>query len=556
MPARSLSNAPLPFVLAASRAQSWMDVLRAYAKCTSYLRGVYQPTPAELEHGLSYMPNSWCASLFYYDLIKAPIAPTTPDKSLVLAVIKRYKESGNVAALQRVIREDVNSETLDGAKAKITLACTARLWEAALETLLSHPWLISSTVQRRVVLAALCRSNQWRLALGVLHMEPKVELHPIMVQPLVRCFGRMHAHLPALRLTAASLAAGHPMCTSLLSALLPTLQETGNWQLALHAAQELQLLSASRAEARTQVATYKQLVDCLYEADIYAAFALEDVVQQTVDRMCPREVLETRTEARAAQFRMQAPVEVFQQFQSVLMALTSVYSKAIGLPRWYSRAIGSIVDNALKDNAVLMVVDTNFLLQLVQKQLPLEHFYAYIKQQYPDLLHYHFATVVVPFTTVLEAYAYIWGPKQRFSLDARKLLWSRTVSLLQMPHVYVLSIAGEYPCSSLSIIPRLAYRTMPGNVSGAFQQDPDLRILSVCAALQHYFRSAKATANLRGTTMPEGVVLFSLLKYHVRRYCNTVKGCCVDRLLLCTLDKRMSRGAIQMGLRVFPCLSP
>ncbi|KAG5470802.1 hypothetical protein LSCM1_02052 [Leishmania martiniquensis] len=554
MPPCFYASAPLPLVLAASRAQSWEEVLRAYTKCCGYLQGVYQPTPAELEHGLTYMPNTHSTSLFYYDLIKAPIAPATPHKSLVLAALKRYKSCGSVVGLRRVIQEDLNSATLEGARAKLALASTAGLWEAALETLLSRPALIKSALQRRLVLSALSKSNQWRLALGVLYMKPKVDPHPIMICPLLRCFGRLSDHRSALRLAAAALAAGHSMSAPLLSALLPALQETGKWELALHTAHELQLLSATRAEARTNMSIYNQLVDCLYEADLYAAFSVDDVVQQTADRMRAREPEEARAVTVAQQFRMQSPVEVFRQFQSVLMPLASIYSKAMRVPRWYSRSIGGIVDGALKEKAMLIVLDTNFLLQLVQKQLPLEHFYAYMKQQYPDLQEYSSATVVVPFTTVSEAYAYIWGPKGKFPHDVRKVLWSRAVDLLQQPHVYVLSIAAEYPCSSLNIIPQLAYRAMPENIAGTFQRDPDLRILSVCAALQHYFRMAKAMSNFGGTSIPEGVALFSLLKYHVRRYCNTVKGCCVERFLLCTLDKRMSRGAVHMGLRVFPCL--
>ncbi|GET91733.1 hypothetical protein, conserved [Leishmania tarentolae] len=556
MPARFISGAPSPFILAASRAQSWVDVLRAYSKCCDYLQGVYQPTPVELEHGLSCMPHSQSTSLFYYGLIKAPIAPSTPDKTLVQAVLKRYKECGSIAGLRRVIQEDVNSATLEGARGKVALACTAGLWEDALATLLSHPPLIDSAAQRRAVLSTLCNNDQWRLALSVLHMEPKVDLHPIMVRPLVRCFGRLHDHRSALRLTAAALAAGHSISLPLLSALLPTLQETGKWDVALHVAHDLQLLSVTRAQARANVLMYNKLVDCLYEADVYAAFSLEDVVQQMVYRMRPRDWEGHCRTSGAKQFRLHSPIDVFQQFQSLLMALTSVYSKAMGVPRWFSRSISSIVDSALRENTALIVLDTNFLLQLVKKQLSLEHFYAYIKQQYPSMRQYHFATVVVPFTTISEAYAHIWGPKEHFPAHVRKLLWSRAVNLLQQPNVYVLSIAAEYPCSSLNIIPRLAYRTMPGNVAGAFQRDPDLRILSVCATLQHYFRIAKVTESLGGSTIPEGVALFSLLKYHVRRYCKTVNGCCVDRLLLCTLDKRMSRGAVQMGVRVFPCLSP
>lgn len=552
---RALAGAPPPFVLAASRAQSWVEVLRVYAACNELLRGVYQPTTAELHHGLARMPQTWSTALFYYGVIKAPGAPATPDKTLVAAALKHFRAHGGTGAFRRVIEEDVSGATVEGAKAKLALASSFGLWEAALEVLHRHPSLATSAPQRRLVLASLAGQRQWRLALAVLFMQPRVELSPLMVRPLVRCLGRLDDHRRALQLTAACLAAGHTMTPSLFTALLPTLQRTGQWVLALQTAQEMNLLSVTKAEARQQYMTYVELVNCLYGADFYGDFTLDELVQDTIWRTQIRAQQTTRPLARARQVRMRAPVEVFQQSQSMLMALSSIFNKAYNVPRWYSRSISAIVETAMAERSMLLVLDTNFLLNLVQKQLPLEHFHAFMTQLYPDLRQYAAATVVVPFTTVAETHAFIWGSREHLPLEVRRQLWQRVETVFEQPRFYVLSIACEYPCSALAIVPRLAYKTMPGNVAGAYRSDPDLRILSVCAALQHYCRVQTVAANAVGPHVPEGVALFSLLKYHVRRYCNSVKGCCIDRLVLCTMDKRMARGAAQMGLRVFPALS-
>jgi hypothetical protein len=544
-----------PLLLAASRAQSWVDVLRAYTQCRTYLHNSYRPTTAELQYGLSRMDNVWTLSLFYYDFIKNPRTSAAPAQSLVVTMIRRYKEQSYLKGMARIIEEDVNAATLDGAKSKIALAAITGMWEVALATLLSQPKLRQNTPLRRTVLGTLSVHHQWQLALQVLRMHPAMELSPTVVRPLVRCFGRMRLRDMALRLTAASLAAGYAFDTALLSALLVTLQDTNQWSAALEAAQGMHLFSATRTEGRKNVVFFNNLVNCLYEADLYGDFTLEEVVNGVVSRTNPREGVVPVRESKKKQFRLRFHAEVFQHFQGVLLPLSQLYSKIMRIHRWYSRSISQIVDTAVKGNNLILVIDTNFLLQLVHKNLSTEHFYVYMKQQYPDTSTYVFSTIVVPFTVLQETHTMIWHGKDRLPLPMKTLLWSRVVAFVGQPHVYALSLAGEYPSTALGIIPKLAYSKMPENLAGSFQHDPDLRILNVCVSLQHYLREAKIKVNLGGVAPPEGIALFALLKYHVRRYCNMVKGCCVDELLLCTMDRRMAQAADQLGIRVFPRLA-
>lgn len=550
-----------PLLLAASRAQSWADVIRAYSQCRTYLHNSYQPTTAELQHGLSQMNNAWALSLFYYGFIKAsPLtestaAAATPEHSLVVTMIQRYKALNYTKGLTRIIEEDVNSATLDGAKSKITLAAFTGMWAVALSTLLSNPKLHQNVPVRRTVLAALAGHNQWRRGLAVLRMPPAMDLRPTVVRPLVRCFGRLRMTDMALRLTAASLAAGYTFDTALLSALLVTLQETNQWRAALAAAQHMHLFAATRVEGQKNVALFNQLVNCLYEADLYSDYTVAEVVQGVQDRSNPREDVVPAQASRTKPFRVRLPVEVYQHFQGVLMPLSLLYSKIMRLPRWYSRSVANIATTAVKENNTVLVLDTNFLLQLVNKNLSVEHFYAYMKQQFPDTQRYNFATIVVPFTVLQEAHMMIWSGKDRLPLPIKTLLWSRVTALVEQPNVYALSLAGEYPCTALSVVTKLAYSKMPENVAGNFRHDPDLRILNVCVSLQHSLRSIKITENQGGVVPLEGIALFAMLKYHVRRYCNAVKGCCVDRLVLCTMDKRMAQGADLLGIRVFPNIS-
>ncbi|KPA85045.1 hypothetical protein ABB37_01466 [Leptomonas pyrrhocoris] len=552
---RGASQPLSPLLLAASRAQSWADVLRAYSQCRTYLHGSYQPTTAELQYGLAQMDNAWALSLFYHDIVKSAAPSATPDSSLVVTLLRRYKKLNFMKGLKRVIEEDVDSATLDGAKAKITLASYTGMWEVALATLLSQPKLKHNPPLRRSVLATLSVNNQWRLALQVLRMPPAMELRPAVVRPLVRCFGRLRQSDMALRLTAASLAAGYTFDAALLSALLVTLQDTNQWRAALEAAQSMQLFSATRAEGRKNCLLFNQLVNCLYDADLYSDYTVDEVVQDVLSRSNPREGVVAGRGPKERQFRLRLHAEVFQHFQGVLLPLSQLYSKIIRIPRWYSRNIFNIATTAVKENNVVIVMDTNYLLQLVYKNLSSEHFYAYMKEQHPDTKAYNFATIVIPFTVLQEAYTTIWEGKNRFSLPVKTLLWSRVVAIVEQPHVYALSLAGEFPSTSLSIFPKLAYSKMSENVAGSFQHDPDLRILNVCVSLQHYLREIKIIENLGGVVPLEGITLFALLKYHVRRYCNTVKGYCVDRLLLCTMDRRMSQAAEQLGIRVFPNIS-
>lgn len=97
----------------------------------------------------------------------------------------------------------------------------------------------------------------------------------------------------------------------------------------------------------------------------------------------------------------------------------------------------------------------------------------------------------------------------------------------------------------------MAYSKLPAALAMSTSGDPDLRILNVCVGVQHAIR-VKTVTSRHGCNYAEGAHLFALLKYHVRRFRNEVKGNATPQLLLCTLDKKLSRAAELLGIASFP----
>lgn len=557
---------PLPFILAASKAQSWVEVLEIYAQCSTYLRGVYRPTTAELQFGLSQMKNSWSLSLFYYGIVKAgEYQNAAPPAILVNAALRGYKQTAHISAMRRIFEEDVNSETLDGAKTKMALASFAGMWEVALATLISHRKLYTSPIQRRSVLTTLAAASQWELALKVMDAPPRLDRSPVIVRPLVAFFGRTGKHDVALRFVASCLAGGYKLDLPLLASVISTLQMIGKWSVALEVAHELNVFSATRTAVQKSFGFYSRLVDCLYESDPYHDFSVQDVVTEMAGRMSPREDQLTRSTDGPRYFRLRTHAEIYYQFQTITTLLNQVLNRAFQVPRLYTRSLLHIINDAVgvssgssstdsrknTSPAVILIVDTNFILQLVSKNLPLSHFLPYIKKQHPSLESYSRYIVVVPFTVIEETYGRVWSSRGLHSQAVKLLLWSRVMTFLRDPCVYPLSLGSEFPSTSLGMISRMAYAKMTAHIAGAFQHDPDLRVLNVCLSLQHMLRGITLNSRI-GVPPPEGIQLFAFLKYHVRRYCNTVKGLSSDQLLLCTLDRRLSGAATELGISVFP----
>lgn len=539
-----------PLILASRNAQSWTEVLDVYHRCCGYLRGVYTPTTRELTHALRLMPTSWSVSLFYYSVVKDVCGIQQPNNAVASTALRQYKHCGNVNGLRRVFEEDINTQGLDGARSTILLASYLGMWERALQVLRSDPSLISSAPHRRQVIGALCQSGLWKQALELLHQPPYTPPSPQLIRPIVKQLSLHGEHHRALVLTAQTLAHGYTLDVSLFSALIGTLRDTGQWKAALETVQDSELLSMSKEDAKRHYRLFSSVVDCLYLADPYGNVRIEDIVKDVTARMQPRQAA-YRPKGGRRQFRLCTHNEVFEHYGSVALPLSHLFTRVIGISRWYTRSLSSVVEQAVESNNVIVVMDTNILIQCVAQNVPLVHFFPAMKRQYPCVERFNFATVVVPFTVIQEAYHLVWNPANRVRHSVKLLLWSRLVAFLKQPTVYPLALMVELLSSSLSVVSRMAYAKMDTTVAGKYEQDPDLRVLNVCLSLQHFLRQ-RALASYKGPHTSEGIMLFAFLKYHVRRYNNAVKGSGSDQLLLCTLDKRLSRAASEVGVNSFP----
>ncbi|ORC87486.1 uncharacterized protein TM35_000222850 [Trypanosoma theileri] len=539
----------LPLFVASSGCASWVDVLSTYYKTCELLTGIYQPTTEELNKGLASMETSWGVSLFYYDIVKGICGCKQPHARLVGTAVERFKRCGNFYAIKRIMEEDVDITSSEGARSALTYASFTGMWEHALNIYKSNKRMQSNIADTRVLVNLLSVNGRWNEALQLIYRQSPPLLNSMLIKPIVRALGFAGEYERMLRLVAASLAQGHEMDESLFSALVKSLQKSGQWKAALDTAMDLGLFSFSRELNHHHMSTFNGIIDCLYSVDPYGKLTLREIVDDMSCRMYPRKMLLRSSQKSEKSFRLIPTTELFRAYQRYLIPLSSTYSRILSLNNVHYRSVSEIADEAFKRGETLLILDTNFILQCTAKNLPLSHFYAPMRKQYPHLEKDGLQRIVLPFTTIREIHKLIWNPGSQLKRAVRSLLWSRVMSFIKQPSVTVLALSSEFPCISFSIISRLAYSRLnePANES-----DPDLRILNTCLALQYTFRQRTATSLQGGPQMADGTVLFSFMKYHIRRHRRDVRGVGSNQMLLCTLDKRLSAAADELGIQTFP----
>ncbi|EAN80570.1 hypothetical protein, conserved [Trypanosoma brucei brucei TREU927] len=539
----------LPLLVASSGCGTWVDVLSVYKSVTELLSGVYQPTTEELNQGLLKMENSWSASLFYYGIIKGICGQVRPHTRLVGTALERFKRYSNFYAIKRIMEEDVDATTYQGTRSALVYASFTGMWEHAIHLYKKHPGMRQSITDTRSLINILSSNGRWGEAIKVLHQQPLMSMAPSNIKPIVRALGVAGKYDKMLRLVASSLAEGHQVNVSLFGSLVKPLQKSGQWIAALDAAADLGLFSSSREPDQRITATYTSLVDCLYSSDPYHNFTLHDVINDITYRMHPRDDSFGPPPRSDKTFRLLSTSEVHRKYRPLLNSLSNICAKVMSLNDLHGRPVSELADEAFKRGDVLLVFDTNFLIHCASKNLALSHFYVHIRKQYPHLEGKSLRRVIIPFTTVREAHQLVWNSAAPLKRAMRTLLWSRVTAILRDPSVEVLALSSEFPCISLSVISCMAYSRLNEMAS---ENDPDLRILNTCVALQYAFRQRSA-ALLQGIEqISDGTMLFAFIKYHVRRHHRDVRGIACDQLLLCTMDKRLSLAADELGIQTFP----
>ncbi|EPY20972.1 hypothetical protein STCU_07465 [Strigomonas culicis] len=549
----SKQTAALPLLVASRNCQTWMEVLQNYETCCRHLKGVYTPTLLELDSGLNRMVSSVGISKFYYGVVKDLCGMTTPNRRLIQSALNKYKSCHNFPAMQKVFDEDVTA-TADGsvdAKATLTMATYAGLWEKALLLFRTHPELHSNRHNRRSVINTLCNSGKWEAAIGMLTEAPLVDAAPVMVRPIVKRLSSMGYHPQALLVAAYCFAEGHPLNLDLFSAMVRSLKETGQWEAALRTAFDVGVFALPRPVAQRRVSILNGLLQCLYESSPYSHQSVAEMVANMQSRMHPRVQVHPTRESANTYVRLVPLLDMTTRYNPILMPFAMQYGKVMSVPRWYSKGLSNLMTQMVTADSAVFVMDTNILIQCASKNLTFDSFVDPARKQLAHLSTYKDTAIVIPFTAIQEAYTLIWDPGYRLKQPLRMLMWARLQALVKTPSVFALSLTAEFPCSTFAPVSRMAYEKLEDSVAVLYERDPDIRILNVVVTLQYLLRHQ--TLQMQHVApVPEGMSIFAFLKYHVRRYENTVKGNGAERLVLCTLDKRLARVASEAGVCCFP----
>lgn len=541
----------LPFLTASEHATNWVEALQCYLRCAGALQGIYSPTNSELIHGIKKMTTSWGLTLFYYNMVKRS-SICCVESSVAAAALQQYQTLGNFNGMKRIFDEDIDVHTAIGAQSALILASHTGMWEKALHLYQSNPSLSRNSRIRKSIVKTLSLHNLWEVSLGILGNQYSRDVTPSLIQPVVKSLSRLNHHDKALKIAANSFAAGYTINTELFFGLIYTIERCSGWCSALQCAHDLRLFSQQTILKGYHLALYNALVDCLYESNVYHGFSIDEVITDITERLSHRVNFSRNSDSRKS-FRLLTFQDVQQRYLSIIQPLSHSYEKLIKIPFWYLKNPSSIVDEIYQSNSTGIVLDTNFIMQCISKNLPLDHFLPSIIHQYPEIKDRNFDVTVIPFTVVQEVHHLVWDTQSRMRYAVRVLLWSRFLAFVRRSNVYCIPLSTEYPCTFLSILTEMAYKKSNRDSSCCYRSNPDVRILNLCLALTHYIR-CKEIGLLQGSTPTEGIMLFSYLKYHVRRFTNTVKSPTSNRLLLCTLDKSLSKAAIDAGLLSFPLL--
>lgn len=535
-----------PFLVASRRAKNWIEVLRCYEKTILSVQDFYTPTVSELTHGVKQMTTSWAVSLFFYNIVKKNTKGPLPS-GVCVAALQQYKFVGNFNGMKRIFEEEMEAYSNGTEYSTLVLASCTGMWEKAIEMYSRNPKLGGNPAATKNVIKSLCTANKWEQCLYVLALKT-CPIIPAVAKPVIKNLSVNNQHTKALHLAAIIMASGYNMDTELFGSLIPTAKMTGKWCEVLRSAQKMNILSIKSSKKTFQLVLCSHLLDCLYHSNVYHSHSIEDVVSDVTSRLHPRPLSSSRHSNQ--HFRLLTNQEVLVRHLSTVQTLNTTYKQAIQVPRWHKKSLHSIVDIIYERKSVGIVLDTNFLMQCISKNIPFDHFVSTIVEQHPKLKEWGLTTIILPFTTIQEVHHLVWHPSSRLRHTMKLLLWSRFLTFVEHQNVHCLSLITEYPCSSLSILSQMSYSKSAIGSHTHFFSNPDSRILNVCLYLHHCIRGKELA--LRGSPSAEGILLFSFLKYHVRRYNNTIKGAASNRLLLCTLDKSLSRAASNAGVLCFP----
>lgn len=267
------------------------------------------------------------------------------------------------------------------------------------------------------------------------------------------------------------------------------------------------------------------------------------------------------------------PQAIFGVFRKYLMPLSVELATRLRV-QCIPTPAHELMDKAIADNDVTVVIDTNVLMWCAQKNLTLESFFPPMREVHqhlnstlcdglsPEGKNKNVApplqNIVLPFTALLETYRLVFERPRRNKV--KKMLWNRIQLLLRRSNVKVLSYSSEFPTVAFQLISRGVMRDIDGRSvsqapeSSTGRKNPDENIMNVCLSLQCRARWEMASRSTNQAVTP-GSASGAFLKYHVRRLVGQATGPASDRVILFTFDKGLSFQADLLGIDTFPLYS-
>jgi hypothetical protein len=461
--------------------KTWMDALEIMERGCSVVAPIVKPRTDEVMDLLTGVPviasSLWSMSLVYGHVIKKACHVDPPPQRAVAHMIDLHRMKGALRKARIISKVDLEGVwsgrvelTNDASRAVLALFAAEGSWVEAIALVQQRRNLQTSPAALAAVLSVVAQRHSISKGIEVYQAirslrrenlaDPAVVPHdralwahpgivPLMTTALLRAIknlpGETNFQL-AQGLLAENLSSGTPLQLSAFIPVAEMMNRRGMWAEVLSTmAHKFGVFQAGlHLQSRTVLAVLRSAllqVNPYYDvssAELLRLLALRcDPAQKNTGIMNPKLSL---VFSRSFHF----------QFASYTVPLSVALSKIVCPEiRMVHRELVHVVTAALEKGDTMIVLDTNVIIHLAQRNMSVRSLIPAIRRLHPHLLDKPLETFVVPFTVANELSSLVIS-RSRASFRERRVLWTRVIRILKETNV--LSFATEFPSVSNTMI--------------------------------------------------------------------------------------------------------
>ncbi|CUG88965.1 Hypothetical protein, putative [Bodo saltans] len=559
---------------------TWVQAVEILEKGCAVVSPIMKPRTDEVMDLLTGVPaissSVWAMAIVYGHVIKKACRCDPPPQRAVAHMIDMYRMKSAIRKARAISKADLEAVwkgrvelTNDASQAVLTLFAAEGSWMEAISLVQQRLNLQTSPSALAAVLTVVAKRHSITKGIEVYQAirhirsenlaDPALIPHdralwanPAIVPLAATALLRNIKHLPgdasfqlAQRLLAEQLSSGHPLQLTAFIPFAEMMNRRGMWAEVLSTmAHKFGVFQAGLHLQSRSVLT--ALRSALLQVDPYHEVSSAELLRLLSIRTDPRQKISGAVNPKLT---LAFSRSIHYQFSAYTLPLSIALSKVVCPEvRMLHGELKHLVVEAVKQQDTIIVLDTNVIIHLAQRNMSVRSLLPALHRDYPHLQQKPLALFVVPFTVAAELSA-VMNKRSRHNQQEKRVLWNRVIRILK--ETTVVSFATEFSSVAYRLISSLVMETVATKYSSNFHRNynPDQSIINCILSIQAEARIASYTAD---NSCSRSSMMSSLLRVHVRRLLGQLSTPITDAVLLVTFDRELSRIADWLGIDTFP----